>query len=96
MDNVIHNIYELCLKLNLTTPTQIKISIDPKVYPFIPPKFQFITPCVRLPLASSLMNLKILKSAGLIQGEIVPPKINFCINRINLEIAKILITNFLK
>lgn len=57
-----NNIYELCLKLNLTTPTQIKISIDPKVYPFIPPKFQFITPCVRLPLASSLMNLKILKS----------------------------------
>jgi small redox-active disulfide protein 2 len=41
-------------------------------------------------------HLKILKGAGLIQGEINPPKINFCINRINLEIAKILITNFLK
>lgn len=41
-------------------------------------------------------HLKILKSAGLIQGDIVPPKINFCLNRINVEIAKILITNFLK
>ena len=41
-------------------------------------------------------HLKILKSAGLIQGDIVPPKINFCLNRINIEIAKILISNFLK
>jgi len=57
-----NNIYELSLKLNLKTPTEIKITIEPKVYPFIPPKFEFIKPFVTLPLASSLMNLKILKS----------------------------------
>jgi ubiquitin-protein ligase len=57
-----NNIYELSLKLNLKTPTEIKIIIEPKVYPFIPPKFEFIKPFVKLPLASSLMNLKILKS----------------------------------
>jgi ubiquitin-protein ligase len=57
-----NNIYELSLKLNLKIPTEIKITIEPKVYPFIPPKFEFIKPFVKLPLASSLMNLKILKS----------------------------------
>ena len=45
-----------------------------------------------LPIARSTLSqhLKALKDAGLIQGEINPPKIKYCINRENWDKAKAL------
>lgn len=42
------------------------------------------------PLAQSTISqhLKELKNAGLIQGELKPPKISYCINQENWNIAK--------
>jgi len=50
-----------------------------------------------LPIAKSTLSqhLKELKNAGLIQGEIQPPKIKYCINRKNWENAKKLFENLL-
>ena len=49
-----------------------------------------------LPLAQSTVSqhLKELKNAGLIQGELKPPKIKYCINKENWEKAKMLFTTF--
>jgi len=49
-----------------------------------------------LPIARSTLSehLKELKKAGLIQGEISPPYIKYCINRENWEEAKLLLNNF--
>jgi predicted transcriptional regulator len=43
-----------------------------------------------LPIANSTLSqhLKVLKEAGLIQGEISAPKIKYCINRENWNLAK--------
>ncbi len=51
-----------------------------------------------LPIARSTLSehLKELKEAGLIQGEINPPYIKYCINRENWEEAKILVTELFK
>lgn len=48
------------------------------------------------PLAQSTISqhLKELKNAGLIQGELKPPKIKYCINKVNWEIAKGLFQHF--
>jgi ArsR family transcriptional regulator len=49
-----------------------------------------------LPIAKSTLSqhLKVLKEAGLIQGEIDPPKIKYCINRENWALAKGLLIGF--
>jgi len=49
-----------------------------------------------LPIARSTLSehLKELKKAGLIQGEINPPYIKYCINRENWEDAKNIINQF--
>ncbi|MBL0105410.1 MAG: winged helix-turn-helix transcriptional regulator [Bacteroidetes bacterium] len=49
-----------------------------------------------LPIANSTLSqhLKVLKEAGLIQGEIVPPKTKYCINRENWNLAKGLFMGF--
>lgn len=49
-----------------------------------------------LPIAQSTVSqhLKELKSAGLIQGEINPPKIKYCINQENWRKAKLLFLEF--
>jgi predicted transcriptional regulator len=49
-----------------------------------------------LPIARSTLSqhLKALKDAGLIQGEINPPKIKYCINRKNWERARALFGDF--
>ena len=49
-----------------------------------------------LPIARSTLSehLKELKNAGLIQGEINPPYIRYCINNENWEEAKLLLANF--
>lgn len=49
-----------------------------------------------LPIAQSTVSqhLKELKNAGLIQGEINPPKIKYCINQENWRKAKLLFMEF--
>ena len=51
-----------------------------------------------IPIARSTLSqhLKELKSSGLIQGDIEPPMIKYCINQANWEIAKKLLNDFLK
>ncbi|WP_069658448.1 ArsR/SmtB family transcription factor [Arcticibacter eurypsychrophilus] len=51
-----------------------------------------------LPIAKSTLSqhLKELKNAGLIQGNITPPTIKYCINHQNWELAKKLVNNILK
>jgi len=48
------------------------------------------------PLAQSTISqhLKELKDAGLIQGEVNPPKIKYCINKENWKTAKALFQGF--
>ena len=50
-----------------------------------------------LPIAKSTLSqhLKELKSAGLIQGEIETPKVKYCLNRENWELARALFEKFL-
>ena len=50
------------------------------------------------PIALSTLSqhLKELKSSGLIQGEINPPRIKYCINKSNWEQAKLLYDSFLE
>ena len=43
---------------------------------------------------NAVKNLKELKEAGLIQGEVNPPKIKYCINQENWKKAKALFYNF--
>ena len=51
-----------------------------------------------IPIARSTLSqhLKELKYAGLIQGNIEPPQIKYCVNKANWEIAKIILKNFIK
>jgi ArsR family transcriptional regulator, arsenate/arsenite/antimonite-responsive transcriptional repressor len=51
-----------------------------------------------LPIARSTLSehLKELKNAGLIQGEINPPYIKYCINPENWEEARMLFSKFFK
>ena len=51
-----------------------------------------------LPIARSTLSehLKELKKAGLIQGEINPPYIKYCINRENWMEAKLMFADFFK
>lgn len=48
------------------------------------------------PLAQSTVSqhLKELKNAGLIQGEVKPPKIKYCIHQDNWKIAQMLFNDF--
>lgn len=50
-----------------------------------------------LPIAKATVSqhLTELKSAGLIQGEIIPPKVKYCINRTNWNLAKQLFDDLL-
>ncbi len=50
-----------------------------------------------IPIARSTLSqhLKELKFAGLIQGNIEPPMIKYCINKTNWEVAKLLLNDFL-
>ena len=51
-----------------------------------------------LPIAKSTLSqhLNELKDAGLIQGEIETPKVKYCINRDNWQLAKELFDGFLE
>ncbi|MGN0091870.1 MAG: ArsR/SmtB family transcription factor [Alistipes sp.] len=50
-----------------------------------------------LPIAKATVSqhLKELKNAGLIQGEVEPPKVKYCLNRSNWALAKTLFNHFL-
>lgn len=49
-----------------------------------------------LPIAKATVSqhLKELKDAGLIQGEIEPPKVRYCVNRENWDLAQKLFCSF--
>ena len=49
-----------------------------------------------LPIANATVSqhLKVLKDAGLIQGEIETPKVKYCINRENCELSRQLFAQF--
>lgn len=49
-----------------------------------------------LPIAKATVSqhLKELKDAGLIQGEIEPPKVRYCVNKENWKLAKSLFGSF--
>ncbi|MDL2231310.1 winged helix-turn-helix domain-containing protein [Porphyromonadaceae bacterium OttesenSCG-928-L07] len=51
-----------------------------------------------LPIAKSTLSqhLNELKDAGLIQGEITPPTVKYCINRENWTLAKKLLGGFIE
>ncbi len=51
-----------------------------------------------IPIARSTLSqhLKELKYAGLIQGDIEPPRIKYCINRENWEAAREILADFLQ
>lgn len=51
-----------------------------------------------LPIAKSTLSqhLNALKDAGLIQGDITPPTVKYCINRENWKLAKMLLNEVLK
>ena len=50
----------------------------------------------QLPLAKATasQHLSELKDAGLIQGEIMPPKVKYCVNKENWQEAKLLFEEF--
>jgi ArsR family transcriptional regulator, arsenate/arsenite/antimonite-responsive transcriptional repressor len=51
-----------------------------------------------LPIAKSTLSqhLNELKNAGLIQGDITPPTVKYCINKANYALAKKLLTGLLE
>jgi len=51
----------------------------------------------KLPIAKSTLSqhLNELKDAGLIQGDITPPTVKYCINRQNWALAKKLLNNLM-
>lgn len=51
-----------------------------------------------LPIAQATVSqhLKELKDAGLIEGEITPPKVRYCINKENYELARNLFASLLQ
>jgi len=51
-----------------------------------------------IPLAQSTISqhLKALKEAGLIQGEIIPPKVKYCLNKDNWPVVQHLFKDLLK
>jgi ubiquitin-protein ligase len=40
---------------------EMKINLEPKLYPFFPPRIEIVKPAIKLPLVHNLMNLKLLK-----------------------------------
>jgi ArsR family transcriptional regulator, arsenate/arsenite/antimonite-responsive transcriptional repressor len=51
-----------------------------------------------LPIAKSTLSqhLNELKDAGLIQGDITPPTVKYCVNKTNWKLAKKLLSELLK
>ncbi len=58
-----NNIYDLRTKLFFDNDIvlELKITVDPKLYPFYPPKIEVVSPKLQIPLLLAIMNLNILK-----------------------------------
>jgi ubiquitin-protein ligase len=58
-----NNIYDLRAKIffNNNIELELKFSIDPKFYPFYPPKLEVISPKLKISLLLAIMNLNVLK-----------------------------------
>ena len=51
----------LYIKLNDIHTMEMKLTLNPYTYPFIPPTLEYVKPAIKLPLLLSIMNLDILK-----------------------------------
>ena len=58
------------------------------------PNTAYSLPCYYAVTGTKVTNLKELKEAGLIQGEVETPKVKYCINRENWEKARSLFGEF--
>ncbi len=108
MRNIEINYFVMAGKLQFTQEVQqiasISKALSHPVRVFILQKLSKMNSCCysgdlveELPVGRSTLSqhLKELKYAGLIQGEINPPFIKYCINRDNWEKAKKLLNDFL-
>ena len=99
IEPIINNPYDLSLKLKLNNPIikiihekfgydyiELKINFDPKMYPFYPPKFEFIKPSIKLPLVHNLKNLNILKN----ENWNSTIRLDFIINNLSEKLDKII------
>jgi len=62
-DNSIFTL-KITLFLNNNLQVDLKINLDPSLYPFLPPKLEIISPKVTLPLYFGIMNINISKLAN--------------------------------
>lgn len=94
---------KIVLEPDILQIAQIAKAMSHPVRVFILKKLSHMNSCCysgdlvdELPVGRSALSqhLKELKFAGLIQGEINPPYIKYCINRENWEKAKLLCTDF--
>lgn len=53
-----------------------------------------LTDSIALAQSTISQHLKVLKDAGLIQGEILPPKVKYCLNQDNWPVARRLFIEF--
>jgi len=99
IEPIMNNPYDLSLKLKLNNPImktihekfgydyiELKINFDPKMYPFYPPKFEFIKPSIKLPLVYNLKNLNILKN----ENWNSTIRLDFIINNLSEKLDKII------
>jgi len=57
-----NNIFDLKVSMIFNKlKVELKISLDPNYYPFLPPKIEIVSPKVKLPLYFAIMNLNITK-----------------------------------
>jgi len=97
-----NNIYDLRAKLFFDNDIvlELKFIVDPKLYPFFPPKLEVISPKLQIPLLLAIMNLNLLKIENwnytitfdwLINNifDILKPIINNYIDRENKEMLEI-------
>ena len=64
INNNIYSLRFVCFldNKNFNSDTfEIKIDLDPKLYPYFPPKIEIIKPSIKFSLVYSLMNIKLLK-----------------------------------
>ena len=62
-DNSIFTL-KITLFLNNNLQVDLKINLDPSLYPFLPPSIEIISPKVKLPLYFGIMNINISKLAN--------------------------------
>ena len=58
--------------------------------------FGAIQDVIPLSKATVSQHLTVLKDAGLIQGEILPPRVKYCIDKENWELAQLVLSQFME